>query len=148
MGKETSVGKFAICLAIANPLRSSKLETILGEDGYEVVPFRSAKELWNNFEWRRPRYIITDRLFPDGFSGLDLCREVRSRYMLPYVYIHILSVRTSIPEIEEALDAGANDYSIQPVSPFQVRARVRVGLRWLNYIDSITSASTQPAGAA
>lgn len=27
-------------------------------------------------------------------------------------------------------------------------ARVRVGLRWLNYIDSITSTGTQSAGAA
>jgi hypothetical protein len=45
MPKETSVGRFTICLAIADPLRSSKLEAILGEDGYDVIPFRTAKEL-------------------------------------------------------------------------------------------------------
>jgi len=141
------VNRFPICLAIANPLASSKVETVLAEDGYEVLPFRNAKEILDNFEWRHPRYIITDRKFPHEFSGIDLCREVRSRYMRPYVYIHILSLKTSIAEIEEALDAGANDYSIKPVSPFQIRARVRVGLRWLDYIDSITSASAQPIGA-
>ena len=148
MPKETSAHRFTICLAIADPLRSSKLETILGEDGYDVIPFRTAKELWDNFEWRRPHYIITDRKFTHEFSGLDLCREVRRRYMLPYVYIHILSAKITIAEIEEALDAGANDYSIIPVSPFQVRVRVRVGLRWLQYINSITGAKTPPSGVA
>lgn len=82
------MGGITICLAVSDPVRSTKLEKILGEDGYDVVSFRTAKEIWDNFEWRRPRYIITDLKFPDGFSGLNLCREVRSRYMLPYAYIH------------------------------------------------------------
>lgn len=77
------MNRFTICIAVADPLRSSKLEMILAEDGCDAVSFRTA-----------------------------------------------------------------NDYSIKPVSPFQVRARVRAGLRGLQYIDSITSASAPPAGAA
>ncbi|HVM61112.1 MAG TPA: hypothetical protein VMV72_09625 [Verrucomicrobiae bacterium] len=47
-------------------------------------------------KWRHPRYIITDRRFAREFPGLDLCREVRNRYIPPYVYIDVLSVKTSI----------------------------------------------------
>jgi DNA-binding response OmpR family regulator len=119
-------------------VHSSRVELLLNEDRHEVITFHSAKEIWENFTRRRPRYIITNREFQDDFSALDLCRAVRKEFMLPYCYIHILSRRSQLEEIEEALEAGANDYSILPISPFQLRARVRVGLRWLAYIDSLT----------
>ena len=95
--------KFPICLAINDSFRDSKIELVLAEDGFDVVPFRSARELWENFEMRWPRYIIVDRLFSDGFSALDLCRNVRTRHPQPYVYIHVLGGLSSIEEIETAL---------------------------------------------
>jgi DNA-binding response OmpR family regulator len=133
---------FPICLALAEPPQSSRIESVLAQDGYDVLAFSSASELWKNFGWRQPRYIITDRRFPDGYSALDLCRDVRARYMLPYVYIHVLGRANSITEIEQVLEAGANDYSVKPITPSQLRARLRVGLRWLNYIDSLTTPAT------
>jgi PleD family two-component response regulator len=133
---------FPICLAVGDRLLSSQLELTLSEAGYQVLAFTSAKQLWESFPTRRPRFIITERIFSDGFSALNLCRLVRQDYLLPYVYIYILSNRREKAEIEEALDAGANDYSIKPVSPFQIRTRVLVGLRWLAYIDSITMPSS------
>src|SRR5712671_417294 len=129
---------FPICMVFGDPLRGSRLEAVLTAVGYTVLPFQSAQEILANFEWRRPRYIIAERRYPDGFTGLDLCRTVRQKYLLPYVYIHILGSVQSTPEMDEALDAGANDYSVKPISPPQLRARVRVGLRWLEYIDSLT----------
>lgn len=130
--------QFPICLVIAEPVRSSRLELVLQKDGFEILTFRSARELWDNFERRRPRYIITDRRFADEFSGLDLCRRIRERFMLPYVYIHVLGRVGPLEEVDEALDSGADDFSAKPLTPFHLRARVHVGLRWLNYIDSIT----------
>jgi DNA-binding response OmpR family regulator len=137
MAQPSKRSEIPIFIVIGNPVESSRIETILTKDGDDVVAFQSAQQLWNNFAVKQPRYIITDRRFPE-LSGLDLCRRIRENYLVPYVYIHILSRMANIEEIEEALDAGANDYSIKPVSPFQLRARVRVGLRWLHYIDSIT----------
>ncbi|HUI05418.1 MAG TPA: response regulator [Verrucomicrobiae bacterium] len=130
-------GNVPIHLVIADTLEASRLEIVLTKDGYDVVSFRSAKQLWDNFKWRRPRYIITDRRFREEFTTLDLCRNVRAQYMLPYVYIHVLGRSGTMDVIEEVLSAGANDYSVKPISPSQLRARVRVGLRWLAYIDSI-----------
>ena len=127
-----------ICIAIAEPLEGSRIELVLAKDGYDVVTFRSAKQLWDNFKVRRPRYIITDRRFREEFTALELCRSVREQFMLPYVYIHVLGRLGTLDAIEEVLSAGANDYTVKPLLPSQLRARVRVGLRWLAYIDSIT----------
>jgi PleD family two-component response regulator len=134
---------FPICLAVGDRLLSSRLELALIEAGYQVLPFTSARQVWENLPTRRPRFIISERTFADGFSALNLCRLVRQNYLLPYVYIYILSNRREKAEIEEALDAGANDYSIKPVTPLQIRTRVLIGLRWLAYIDSITMPSAR-----
>lgn len=136
MTKRTARPAFPICLAAGDRLLSSRLELTLSEAGHEVLSFTSAKQLWESFPVRRPRFIITERMFNDGFSALNLCRLVRRDYLLPYVYIYIISRRHEIAEIEEGLNAGADDYSIKPVSSPQVRTRVLVGLRWLAYIDS------------
>jgi len=144
-GKKT-FPNFPICLAMGDTVLSSRMELVLADDGYDVRPFTSAKKLWENFPARRPRFIITEEIFKDGFSALDLCRAVRQHYLLPYVYIHVISRRNQIAEIQEALDAGANDYSCKPVGALQVRARVLVGLRWLAYLDSLYS--PRPATAA
>src|SRR2546426_1422393 len=100
---------FPIFLVIGDPLRCSRTESVLTEVGYTVLPFRSAQEILAHFEWRHPRYIIADRRFPEGISGLDLCRTVREKFLLPYVYIHILGSVQSTGEMDEALDAGASD---------------------------------------
>ena len=118
---------------------SSRLEMILTGEGYEVRPFMSAKQLWDSISTFRPRFIITEGTFKDGFSALDLCRGIRQHYLLPYIYIHVISRRSQIEEISEALDAGANDYSCKPVGALQIRSRVLVGLRWLEYLDSLYS---------
>jgi len=142
MPNDAKSTKFSICLAIAKPLQASRLETELVTEGFDVQAFHSAKEIWDNFGWRHPRYIITDLDFHDDFPATKLCQAVRAQYMLPYVYIHVLGNASRVADIEAALDSGANDYSVKPLTGFQLRARVRVGLRWLNYIDSITMTST------
>lgn len=130
--------KLQIAVAIVDPKEASQTEELLNADGYEVISFHSAQEAWKSFERFRPRFLITDRRFNDNFSGLDLSRNIRNRYSLPFVYILMLSRLDHINEIDEGLDAGINDYLIKPFNHFQIRARVCSGLRWLQYIDSIT----------
>ena len=132
-------GPFPIHLAIGDPLLSSLLELTLAEDAYQAVMFTSARKLWENFPSCHPRFIITEGRFNDGFEAANLCRLVRHDHPWPYVYIYIISRHHEMTEIEEALDAGANDYSTKPVNPLHIRTRVLVGMHWLAYIDSIAT---------
>jgi hypothetical protein len=43
----------------------------------------------------------------------------------------------NLKQIKEALAVGADDYLVRPHNPFQLRSRALVGMRWLNYIDSL-----------
>lgn len=139
MERDTA-GVYPVHLAIGDSVLSSLLELTLTEAGYETVMFTSARKLWESFPPRRPRFIITEGRFNDGFEAANLCRLVRRDYPSPYVYIYVISRHHELEEIEEALEAGASDYSIKPVSPLHLRTRVLVGMHWLTYIDSMATA--------
>jgi DNA-binding response OmpR family regulator len=126
-----------VYLVVGKRETRSHLEDQLVLDGFNVSTFASASEAWEAFPQRPARLIITDRRFEDDFSGLDLARNVRQHHMLPYVYIVVLSIMNRLQEIKEGLAAGADDYLLKPHNPFQLRSRILVGMRWLNYIDSL-----------
>lgn len=66
-------------------------------------------------------------MLPDG-SGVELCRELKAAPEVPR-YVILVTVRAAPEDIETGLDAGADDYLVKPVSPIEVRARIRAGFR-------------------
>ena len=71
--------------------------------------------------------VLLDWMLPDG-SGVDLCRELKATQGAA-VYVILVTVRGAPEDVETGLDAGADDYLVKPVSPVEVRARVRTGFR-------------------
>jgi len=71
--------------------------------------------------------VLLDWMLPDG-SGVDLCRELKA-VAGASVYVILVTVRGAPEDVETGLDAGADDYLVKPVSPVEVRARVRTGFR-------------------
>lgn len=134
-----------IYLSIRKEENRSHLEDTLVLDGFDVSAFSTAEELWSRFQERPARIIISDRRFDEGMSGLDLAKNIRQHFLLPYVYFVVLSVMNRIREIEEGLAVGVDDYLIKPHNPFQLRSRILVGLRWLKHIDSINPGQKQRA---
>jgi DNA-binding response OmpR family regulator len=137
-----------IYLAIRKANDRSKMEDTLVLDGFDVSSFPSADDLWDVFQQRQARIVITDRRFGGGLSGLDLARRIRKDFLLPYCYIVVLSMMNRLKEIEEGMAAGADDYIIKPHNPFQLRSRLLVGLRWLAYIDSLHAKDTAAKASA
>jgi DNA-binding response OmpR family regulator len=71
--------------------------------------------------------VLLDWMLPDG-SGVDLCRELKA-VAGASLYVILVTVRGAPEDVETGLDAGADDYLVKPVSPVEVRARVRSGFR-------------------
>ena len=127
-----------IYLAIRDGDERSHMEDQLVLDGVDVSCFASAKELWENFQTRPVRFVITDRRFGADFDGLELVRKIRKHFQLPYIYVLMRSRLSQLKEIREGLETGVDDYLVAPHNAFQIRSRVLVGLRWLTYLDSIS----------
>jgi PleD family two-component response regulator len=126
-----------VYLAIKKADERSHIEDTMVLDGIDVRAFGSAADLWQVFPQKPARLIITDRRFSDDFSGLHLAQQIRKHYLMPYVYIVVLSALSQLKEIKEGLAVGVDDYLVKPYNRFQLRTRVVVGMRWLNYIDSL-----------
>jgi DNA-binding response OmpR family regulator len=131
-----------IYLAIRRPDECSHMQDTLVLDGFHVVAFPTAELLWETFRQRQARIVISDRRFGEGLSGVDLTRAIRRDFLVPYCYVVLRSTMNHLPEIEEGLAAGADDYLLKPHNPIELRSRIMVGLRWLAYIDSLNEPQT------
>jgi PleD family two-component response regulator len=128
-----------IYMAISDGYARSNTEDLLVLHGFDVSTFSSPRTLWEHFLARPSRFVILDRLFDDGSDGLDFVRKIREKHLSPYVYILVRSTIEQLCDIETALAAGANDYLVvyKVHDPFQVQARLLVGLQWLKALDSL-----------
>ena len=106
-------------------------------DGFNVTAFPAASELWECFQIRPARIVMTERRFDYGLSGLELVNRIRQQQPWPYVYVAVMSAMNQMEEIEQGLEAGVDDYLLKPFNPIQLRARALVALRWLSYLDSL-----------
>lgn len=69
--------------------------------------------------------LILDIMMP-GRSGLDICREVRSRSAVPII---ILTAKDAEVDKVVGLEVGADDYVTKPFSVRELLGRVRAQLR-------------------
>jgi len=57
-------------------------EDMLVLDGFDISTFASPADLWDRFQTRQARMVITDRHFGDEPSGLELARKIRKNFNL------------------------------------------------------------------
>jgi two-component system OmpR family response regulator len=102
------------------------LARYLGEQGFRVSVAGSRREFNERIATEKLDLVILDVLLPDG-SGLDLCKQVRTRNPgLPVILVTAL--REDVDRII-GLELGADDYIGKPFNPRELLARVRAVLR-------------------
>lgn len=79
-----------------------------------------------------------------GLSGMQVCQRLHQRSDKPYVYSIIFSARKTDAEQVMALEGGADDYLSKPAKPSILRARLVVGQRIVQAIDSKKHEEEQP----
>ena len=88
------------------------LAMLLRTHGYEVKTVNSGEEGVEAIKKYNPHVVILDLMMP-GLDGWQVCKTVREFSNVPIV---ILSALDDPAMIASALDAGADDYLIKPVS--------------------------------
>jgi DNA-binding response OmpR family regulator len=101
------------------------LQTNLCEANYVVIVAKNGQEGIDTVVREHPDLVLLDINLPD-MSGFDACRLIRLAFAGP---ILILSVRNSVRDKIDALDAGADDYIVKPFAMAELLAHVRAALR-------------------
>jgi len=104
-------------------------KTVVEDMGHECVEATNGHEAWALFTECQPQVLITDRMMPPGFDGLQLCRAVRDREQTGYTYIILLTSMASQHDVLAGINAGADDYVVKPLDPFALHLRLLVASR-------------------
>ncbi len=76
----------------------------------------------------QPDIIVLDWMLPN-VSGIEVCRQLKTRADTRNVPIIMLSARSEEVDRVRGLETGADDYVIKPYSVVELMARVRAQLR-------------------
>jgi DNA-binding response OmpR family regulator len=101
------------------------LQTTLFEAGYGVILAKNGEEGIDVVVREHPDLVLLDINLPD-MSGFEACRLIRLSFAGP---ILMVTVRNSVRDKIDALDAGADDYIVKPFAMRELLARVRAALR-------------------
>ncbi|MFP5317423.1 MAG: response regulator [Acidimicrobiia bacterium] len=97
----------------------------LKREGFRVRVARDGSEALEVFDSVRPDLVLLDVMLP-RVSGLDVCREIRSRSKVPIIMV---SAKTSEIDTVVGLEMGADDYVPKPYRLRELVARIRATLR-------------------
>ena len=88
------------------------LAMLLRTHGYDVITANSGEAGIEVIREKNPHIVVLDLMMP-GVDGWQVCKSVREFSNVPIV---ILSALDDPAMIASALDAGADDYLVKPVS--------------------------------
>ena len=117
-----------ILLVEDHPESRTTLRRLIEQRGYEVVAVGSAEEAEIELTKQPFPFLILDWMLP-GKSGVDLCRELRSGPNGDEFFILLVTARDDTQDLEQALEAGANDYLTKPIDPALLNVRLSVADR-------------------
>ncbi len=92
------------------------LRDMLIEMGFkDIVEARDGKDALEKLKRHRAHLIICDN-FMNEMSGLDLLYQLRNHAYLVDIPFIVVSSCGDVPMVDAALDLGADDYIMKPVS--------------------------------
>src|SRR6266545_423085 len=97
----------------------------LEQEGFEVTLAADGEDAEGKLSDGHFDLLILDIMMP-GKSGLDICREVRSRSPVPII---LLTAKDAEVDKVVGLEVGADDYVTKPFSVRELLGRVRAQLR-------------------
>ena len=115
-----------ILIADDEPSVRDSVGYALAQEGFEVTPAADGDEASGMLDGSIPfDLLILDIMMP-GPSGLDICRDVRSRSAVPII---VLTAKDAEVDKVVGLEVGADDYVTKPFSVRELLGRVRAQLR-------------------
>ena len=123
-----SAGQPTVLVVEDEPAQREVLGYNLEAEGFRVARAENGEEALLLVEEEQPDIIVLDWMLPN-VSGIEVCRQLKSRSDTRNVPIIMLSARSEEVDRVRGLETGADDYVIKPYSVVELMARVRAQLR-------------------
>jgi len=108
------------------------LRTTLGNLGFGTAEAARSEEALSLIRTNTFDAVLLDINMP-GTGGIETCRSMRTAF--PQLPIVMLTVRDTVDDKVEALEAGANDYVTKPFQLRELTARLRSVIRWTHALN-------------
>ncbi|ARU01180.1 phosphate regulon transcriptional regulator PhoB [Yoonia vestfoldensis] len=110
------------------PAQREVLAYNLESEGFRVIKAADGSEALLLIEEEQPDLILLDWMLP-GTSGIEICRQIKSRPAFRMTPVIMLSARSEEVDKVRGLETGADDYISKPYSIIELLARVKAHLR-------------------
>jgi len=117
-----------VLLVEDEPAQREVLGYNLEADGFRVMTAGNGEEALMMVAEAPPDIIVLDWMMPN-VSGIEVCRQLKTRSETRGIPIIMLSARSEEVDRVRGLETGADDYVIKPYSLVELMARVRAQLR-------------------
>src|SRR5436190_9184740 len=117
-----------ILLVEDHPGSRRNLQRLIAKRGHDVTAVGSAEEAEAALAAETFPFLILDWMLP-GKSGVDLCRELRAGPNGDEMFILLVTAKADTEDLEQALEAGANDYLTKPLDVGLLSVRISVAER-------------------
>jgi len=100
--------------------------TILQAFGVTMIfEASSGESAWDLIRKHNPEIVVLDWVM-EGMSGIDLIKMIRANPLSPNPFVPtiMLTGHTSLEHVQEARDAGANEFIAKPVSVKTMMSRL------------------------
>lgn len=132
-----------ILLVDDKPQNRRLIEAMLAPYGYVISSASSGEEALRLSAGDPPDLILLDVVMP-GMNGYEVCRRIRANEATRFLPIVMV---TANPEQDKVagIDAGADDFIVEPFERHELLARVRSLLRIKSYHDTISRQAAELA---
>jgi DNA-binding response OmpR family regulator len=92
--------------------------------GHEVITGVNGEEGYELTKKERPDLVMFDVRMPK-MTGYDACKKIKADPEISHTPVVFLSAKGQENEIEQGLDAGADEYLLKPFAPDQLVEHVK-----------------------
>ena len=127
--------RLKVIVAEDNPVQRAYFTKLIEKLGYEALPAEDGLVALQLIRETDAQILLSDYQMPN-LNGLDLARRVRKLDLDYYVYIIIVTGSADTEEdflLNNALEAGVDDFLAKSGSPFRLQARIRTASRVINH---------------
>ncbi len=117
-----------VLLVDDDPDMRDTINNILARDGFSLRFAENGTQMREKLQEQRPLIVLLDLVLPEE-SGLDLARELKTNYNLPFI---IISGKDDVIDKVVGLEIGADDYITKPFHARELIARLNTVLRRIN----------------